>query len=310
MDARLNLSIIAVGGDGLHHRDGSDRPLAGSLDVLDMFLGDVETLRARGEPIQVVLTKNDLPERPDDGVVRFLLEIEGGRPFQEDYSSGKRRHEKLALLRTFFRLGIRSIHLTHNGRNELGDGGNEEDGGRLSKFGVAVLQEAQQWGMNVSLAHLTDSCIAHALAVAEKPVNATHDNARAVYAHPRNFTDDQLRAMARNRGVVGIHFLRMMCHPQRLLLDDYLDHVAHAASVAGHEHVGIGWLGSDAGFREFAGSHSNSFIAEEGGEPLEMREAYEVLVERLDRRGFSDDQIDAFTGGNYLRVLREVLPAR
>jgi membrane dipeptidase len=100
----------------------------------------------------------------------------------------------------------------------------------------------------------------------------------------------------------------MMCDPERLLLDDYLDHVVHVARVAGHEHVGIGWLGSDAGFREFAGSHANSFRAAEGGEPLEMREAYETLVERLGARGFSDEEIDAFTGGNYLRVLRQVLP--
>ena len=308
--ASMNVSIIALGGDARHHRDGSDRPLPGSLDVLDMFCSDVETLRARGELVQLVLTKEDLPERPDDGVVRFVMEIEGGRPFQEDYSSGKSMHEKLALLRTFFRLGIRSIHLTHNGRNELGDGGNEEDGGRLSRFGVAVLKEAQRLGMNVSLAHLTDSNIAHALEVAEKPVTATHDNARAVFPHARNFTDDQLRAMARNRGVVGIHFLSMMCNPERLLLDDYLDHVQHACEVAGHEHVGIGWLGSDEGFRAFAGSHSNSFLAEKGGQPLEMREAYETLVDRLGQRGFSDEEIDAFTGGNYLRVLRELLPAR
>jgi membrane dipeptidase len=318
--AQMNVSIIAVGGDGIHHRDGSDRPLPGSLDVLDMFVSDVENLRAKGEPVQVVLTKDDLPTRPDDGVVRFVLEIEGGRPFQEDYSSGKKMHEKLALLRMFFRLGIRSIHLTHNGRNELGDGGNEDDGGRLSRFGVAVLKEAQRLGMNVSLAHLTDSNVAHALEVAERPLTATHDNARAVYPHPRNFTDDQLQAMARNGGVVGMHFLSMMCnrgaygatgssHGERLLLDDYLDHVVHATDIAGHEHVGIGWLGSDAGFREFAGSHSNSFFAEKGAEPLEMREAYETLIDRLSQRGFDDAEIDAFTGGNYLRVLREVLPA-
>jgi membrane dipeptidase len=306
--ARLNVSIIAVGGDGIHHRDGSDRPLPGSLDVLDMFVNDVETLRARGEPVEIVLTKKDLPSNPDDGVVRFVLEIEGGRPFQEDYSSGKRMHEKLALLRTFFRLGIRSIHLTHNGRNELGDGGNEDNGGRLSRFGVAVLKEAHRLGMNVSLAHLTDSCIAHALEVAERPVTATHDNARAVFPHPRNFTDDQLRAMARNGGVVGIHFLKMMCRPDGLLLDDYVEHVVHVTEVAGHDHVGIGWLGSDEGFRAFAGSHSNSFIAQEGGEPLEMREAYETLIDRLAQRGHSDDAIGKFLGGNYVRVLGEVLP--
>lgn len=306
--AGMNVSVIALGGDAMHHRDGDARPLEGSLDVLDMFLNDVETLRARGEAVQIVLSKEDLPQRPDDGVVRFVLEIEGGRPFQEDYSSGKKMHEKLALLRSFFRLGIRSLHLTHNGRNELGDGGNEEDGGRLSRFGVAVIGEAHRLGMNVSLAHLTDSNIAHALAVAQQPVTATHDNARAVYAHPRNFTDDQLRAMAANGGVVGIHFLRMMCNPERLLLDDYLDHVEHVARVAGPAHVGIGWLGSDAGFREFAGSHSNSFRTTPDGEPLEMREAYETLIERLAARGWSDDDLRAFLGGNYLRLLRQVLP--
>jgi membrane dipeptidase len=211
-------------------------------------------------------------------------------------------------LRSFYRLGIRSIHLTHNGRNELGDGGNEADGGRLSRFGVAVMGEAHRLGMNVSLAHLTDSNIAHALEVAEQPLTATHDNARAVYPHPRNFSDDQLRAVAANGGVVGIHFLSMMCNPERLLLDDYLDHVDHVARVAGPEHVGIGWLGSDAGFREFAGSHSNSFRATAGGDPLEMREAYETLIERLAARDWSDDRIRAFLGGNYLRLLRAVLP--
>lgn len=161
----------------------------------------------------------------------------------------------------------------------------------------------------VGLAQPTDSNIAHALAVAEQPLTATHDNARAVYAHPRNFADAQLRAVAANGGVVGVHFLRMMCDPQRLLLDAYLDHVAHVARVAGPAHVGIGWLGADAGFREVAGSHGNSFRTTADGAPLEMREAYATLIERLAARGWSDDALRAFLGGNYLRVLRQVLPA-
>ena len=116
-------------------------------------------------------------------------------------------------------------------------------------------------------------------------------------------------AVAANGGVVGVHFLRMMCDPQRLLLDDYLDHVAHVARVAGPAHVGIGWLGADAGFREVAGSHGNSFRTAPDGAPLEMREAYATLIERLAARGWSDDALRAFLGGNYLRVLRQVLPA-
>ena len=111
-----NLTIIAVGGDGRHHRAGSDRPLEGSLQVLDLFLTECED----SPKFRIVRTPADLPIRGDDGVLRLVLEIEGGRPFQQDYSSGLNPDQKLCLLRTFFKLGIRSIHLTHQGRNELG----------------------------------------------------------------------------------------------------------------------------------------------------------------------------------------------
>ena len=162
--------------------------------------------------------------------------------------------------------------------------------------------------MNVSLAHLTDSCIAHALEVAEQPLTATHDNARAVYPHPRNFSDDQLRAMARNGGVVGIHFLKMMCNPQRLLLDDYLDHVEHVAGWPGTgTSASAGWARTRAsGLRreprqQLPWRGGRGAPGDAGGIPN--------ASERLAGRGWSEGQIGGFVGGNYLRVLGEVLPA-
>jgi len=127
-------SIYIVGGDGDHHRAGSERPLEGSFDVMDLFYNEVRKVPGAS----VVLNKRDLPVRPEPGTLKFILEIEGGHPFQEDYSSGKPLQRRLHLLRTFFRLGMRHMHVTHNGRNELADGHNDEiTGGRLSEFGVA-----------------------------------------------------------------------------------------------------------------------------------------------------------------------------
>ena len=108
----------------------------GSLDVLDLFLRDLEGCNGTAS---ILLSKEDLPTKPQPDHVFFLMELEGGRPFQEDYSSGKDMERKLALLRCFYRLGVRSVQLTHNGRNELGDGMNDRrTGGKLSEFGVAV----------------------------------------------------------------------------------------------------------------------------------------------------------------------------
>ena len=289
-----------------HHRDGYARPLEGSLDVLDMFLNDVEALRAGARRYRSSSPRATCPGAPTTASCASSWRSRAGAPSRRTTPRGSRCTDKLALLRSLFRLGIRSLHLTHQGRNELGDGGDEADGGRLSRFGVAVLGEAHRLGMNVSLAHLTDSNLAHALEVAEQPLTATHDNARAVYAHPRNFTDPQLRAVAAHRRGGGRPLPAHAVQPERLP-DDYLDHVDHVARVAGPAHVGIGWLGADAGFREFAGSHGNSFRTAPDGEPLEMREAYETFIERLASR-WSDDHLRAFLGGNYLRVLRQVLP--
>ena len=150
----IDVVFLPVGGDGVHHRDGSQRPLVGSLDVLDLFLREAEKTEGAAK---IILSAADLPPRPDPKHVHFLMELEGGRPFQEDYSSGKTMERKLAMLRCFHRLGVRSVQLTHNGRNELGDGLIDRGtGGGLSQFGVAVIKEMNRLHMLVGVSHLSD----------------------------------------------------------------------------------------------------------------------------------------------------------
>ncbi len=303
-----NLTIMAVGGDGRHHRAGSDRPLEGSLQVLDLFLTECESWT----PFRVVRTTADLPIRGDDGVLRLVLEIEGGRPFQHDYSSGLTADQKLCLLRGFFRLGIRSIHLTHQGRNELGDGLNElGSGGKLSKFGVAVVKEAARLGILVSLSHLTPECYFHALQVAEGPMLATHSNVAALTPHPRNLTDDQMRALAAGGGVIGIHGVASFLDQSKPMHESFVDHIVYAADLIGAEHVGFGIFGSDLGYVEvFPSSKESMFITPKYPDGVTYVQQTEVIVEGLESRGMSADEIAGVLGGNYLRVMREVLPSK
>ncbi len=302
-----NLTIIAVGGDGRHHRAGSDRPLEGSLQVLDLFLTECED----SPKFRIVRTPADLPIRGDDGVLRLVLEIEGGRPFQQDYSSGLNPDQKLCLLRTFFKLGIRSIHLTHQGRNELGDGLNElGSGGKLSRFGVAVVKETARLGMLVSLSHLTPECYFHALQVAEGPMLATHSNVAALTPHPRNLTDEQMKALAVGGGVMGIHGVASFLDKDKPMHESFVDHIVYAADLIGAEHVGFGIFGSDLGYVEvFPNSNSSMFVTPKYPHGVTYAQQTEVIVEGLESRGMSGDEIASVLGGNYLRVMREVLPS-
>ncbi len=304
--AGTNLTIIAVGGDGPHHRAGSDRPLEGSLQVLDLFLTECE-----GWPkFRVVRDSTDLPTAGDDGVLRLVLEIEGGRSFQSDYSSGLSQDQKLCLFRTFFRLGIRSIHLTHQGRNELGDGLNElGSGGKLSRFGMSVIKEAASLGVLVSLSHLTPECYFHALDVAEGPMLATHSNVAVLTPHPRNLTDAQMKALAAGGGVMGIHGVASFLDRSKPMHESFVDHIVYAADLIGAEHVGFGIFGSDLGYVEvFPNTRDSMFVTPQYPDGVTYAQQAEIMVAGLESRGMSQDEITLILGGNYLRVMREVLP--
>jgi membrane dipeptidase len=308
-----DLVVFIVGGDSVTHRDMSERPLKGSLNVLDFFLNECQASEGHAS---VIKYKEDVPTQPDKDHVAFLMELEGGRPFQEDYSSGRDMHQKLALLRTFYRLGVRSAQLTHNGRNELADGMYDwRTGGRLSEFGVAVVKEMNQLHMAIGVSHLTDTCFFDVLELSEDPVIASHCNAREVLNHRRNLTDEQLKGLAQNGGIVGIHFLTMMLvarEEDRLpKLDDFLDHVDYISELIGPQHIGFGILGNDPTYTSFfPHTVKDTILTPEHPEGMEYFDQAALLMEKLNQRGYDDDEIRGIMGGNYARVLREILPAR
>jgi membrane dipeptidase len=299
-------SIFVLGGDGDHHRAGSQRPLEGSFDVMDLFFNEIK----KAPHASIVLNKRDLPERPQPGKMHFIIEIEGGHPFQEDYSSGLKMERRLHLFRTFFRLGMRHMHISHQGRNELADGHDDDiTGGRLSEFGVAVVKEANRLGVTMTLGHLSEPCLFHVLEVSQQPVLNTHSNAAALVPHKRNNTDAQLKAIAAQGGVVGVHFLSMIQNKNKPNLDELVDHIEYMSGLIGPEHVGFGILNRDPGYVKWKPNSAKDLICttdQPGG--VSYRRGLEMLIERLDRRGFSETAVRGILGGNYLRVFRQNLP--
>jgi membrane dipeptidase len=299
-------SIFVLGGDGDHHRAGSERPLEGSFDVLDLFFNEVRKVPAAS----IIFNKRDLPERPEPGTLKFIIEIEGGHPFQEDYSSGKPLHRRLHLFRTFFRLGMRHMHIAHNGRNELADGHNDEiTGGRLSEFGVAIVKEANRLGVTMTLGHLSPPCWYHVLEVSEQPVLCTHSNATALVNHRRNVTDDQIRAVAKQGGVIGVHLWSPIQDPNKPTLNELVEHVQYMSDMVGPQYVGFGVLNRDKTYLRWSRSAGKDLIrTPDEPEGVNYRRGLEMFLERLDRAGFSKEEAAGIVGGNYLRVFRQNLP--
>jgi len=270
-------------------RQPTARPLERALEQIDTFYCEAE---ANPGTFAAVTGPAGVGEAFRQGRVAGLLAVEGGEVLQGS----------LAVLRMLHRLGVRYLTLTWNYRNALADGFEEaRTGGGLSRFGVEVVREMGRLGMLVDVSHLSEAGFWQVMEVAEGPVIASHANARAVCDHPRNLTDDQIRALAQKGGVMGLcscgahvrEGARPASDPQgpRATLDDLLDHADHIIAIAGPSCLGFG-LDLDGTDNTTAG------LDDVLGVPR--------LVQGLLERGHSPDTVRAAMGGNFLRVMEEV----
>ena len=248
-----------------------------ALDGFGYFLNDIDR---SGEEIVIVRGIDDVEKAGSSGNPGALPAVE-----HADVVEGS-----LNVLRMLYELGVRSIGLTHNRSSQAADGCLEARGGvGLTHFGKALIREMNRLGMIVDLAHVSPGAFYSALEVAERPVIFSHGNARALCDHPRNLDDDQLRAPARNGGVIGMSYVPFFVHARKPSLARLLDHIEHVAEIAGVDSVG---LGSD-----FDG----------GGTLLSDATQVPGITAGLLERGFGETDTRKVLGENILRVLREGL---
>ena len=238
-----------------------------------------EIVQANNDRVGFAESADDILRLKAQGKKAILRGIENG------YAIGK----DISLLEQFKRRGIVYMTLCHNGDNDICDSarGNEEHGG-LSDFGREVVQEMNRLGILVDMSHASEKSFYDALELSKVPIVCSHSSARALCDHPRNLTDDQMRALAKKDGVaqttVYSGFLRS---DGEATIIDAVEHLCHAAKIMGVEHVGLG--------TDFDG---------DGGVPG-LADASEIInfTRHLLRRQFSEQDIRLIMGGNFLRVL-------
>jgi membrane dipeptidase len=294
----------AGGGDSIDERDGTQNLLEGGLRVLDLHLTDIEQSKGKAS---IIRTRADIPSKPNVGKVQFFIDMEGGGGLQTNMPEPDFPAERsLALLRQFFRLGLRGLQLTHNGRNQLGDGRSvDRMGSKLTPFGVAVVQEMNRLGMMVGVSHLSFNGVMHAAELSKTPIVSTHQNLeRYVKSRPNvELMDEEAKAVAKTGGIVGIRYI-VNVTPYKMLVDE----VEYLLKLIGPEHIGVGWLGHDKANpnnREVEGHLSRTYT---GVEAETMYQHWENFIKMLSERGLTDEQIGMILGGNYLRIWKQILP--
>ncbi len=170
--------------------------------TLQLIDGIYEQLRKHPNTMRLGLTPADILQAHRDGVFCVLLGIEGGHSIEAD----------LGLLRMYHRLGVRYMTLTWSNTNEWADSSGDADDatvlhhGGLTAFGREVVREMNRLGMMVDVSHVADTTFWDVLQTTHAPVIASHSSARALTDAPRNLSDEQLRAIATNDGVVMVNF--------------------------------------------------------------------------------------------------------
>lgn len=279
------------------HLEREKKPLEYALKLIDVFY---EEIAANEDRIAVVKSWQDIENNQKAGKMSAMLTMEEGGVCLGE----------AAFLRDFYRLGVRMMTLTWNFPNELGYPNRIlSENGRppecvpdtehgLTKRGIEFVQEMERLGMIPDISHLNDAGIWDVFCYTKKPFVASHSNARALAGHPRNLTDEMIRALAERGGVAGINFCAAFLknkenegEPVHSYCRDMVEHMKHMKQIGG---IGCIGLGSD-----FDGIPSKLEMGDCSG--------IQLLAEEMERQGFHTGEIEAVFHGNVLRLYRELL---
>jgi microsomal dipeptidase-like Zn-dependent dipeptidase len=230
--------------------------------------------------------------------------------------------DDLEMLEVFHTLGIRWIQPTYQDRNLAGDGCGERIQSGLSRFGIRLVEACDRLGMVLDVSHVGVGTTLDVIEMSRHPVMATHSAARSLVDTPRNKTDEEIRALARKGGVIGIAgksgFLRKDGLDKGSTVDDIIDHVEYVRDLVGIEHVCVGTdVGDERKYtveamRAFHTRHPEVAIIGDGLRVDIMHprgvgpgSLYNITA-GLVRRGFSDRDIALVLGENVNRVLRQI----
>lgn len=247
-----------------------------ALDAFGFFHMEV----ADAKDILIAKSAQDILNAKSQNKLAAILVIENS-----DGTEGS-----LNVLHMLYHMGVRAIGLTHNISSWAADGNAEtRTKGGLTTYGVSLIKEMNHLGMLVDVSHISEPGFWDVIDTTTKPIIASHSNAKAICDHPRNLTDEQIKAIAQNGGSIGVTFVPSFIDANAPTFEKLIDHIDHIAQLVGPDHIGIG--------SDFDG----------GGTLVKDATEFPKFTEAFLSRNYSEEDTLKILGGNHLRVLKETL---
>lgn len=264
-------------------KERTDEALLAATAKADQLLNEIEQMVAMNcTAVDIAYCPADLYRLKQAGKKAIMLGIENGYAIGKDLSNIERFRQR----------GVVYMTLCHNGNNDIcGSARYNEENAGVSDFGAQVIREMNRTGMLVDLSHAGERSFYDALDISQSPVVCSHSSCRALCDHPRNLTDEQLKAIARKGGVVQLCLYSGFLRSDRPAdIRDAIEHLHHMVNLIGTDHVGIGTdFDGDGGI---AGCNDSSEV---------INFTRKLLYER-----YSEEDIRLIWGGNFLRVMDKV----
>ena len=279
-EGRLDATIMVA---YLKQLELTDEALLAAPAKADRILNEIEAMVAKNcTAMDIAYTPADLYRLKSEGKKAIMLGIENGYAIGQDIKNVER----------FRKRGVVYMTLCHNGNNQLcGSAKYNEKNLGVNAFGEQVIQEMNRVGMMVDISHAGEQTFYDALAISNTPIVASHSSSRALCNHPRNLTDDQLKALAAKGGVAQVTLYSGFLREEGpATIQDAIEHLNHMVNIMGVEHVGIG--------TDFDGD----------GGIIGCASASELInfTRCLLKERYSEEDIRRIWGGNFLRVMKEV----
>lgn len=299
IEGHLDASIIVA---YLEQKDRDAESLLAATAKANLILDRVEEMVATNcTAVDIARCPDDIIRLKADGKRAVMLGIENGYAIGRDLSNIER----------FRKRGVVYMTLCHNGDNDICDSCRHSahgvsplrgEHGGVSEYGSQVISEMNRVGMLIDMSHASEESFYDALRLSSQPIVCSHSSARALCDHPRNLTDQQMKALAEAGGVAQVTLYHGFLTkdspeyhigptlPDEATILTAIQHLNHMVNVMGIDHVGIGTdFDGDGGIRGCAcASELINF------------------TRRLLRERYSTQQIQQIWGGNFMRVMRQV----
>jgi len=295
-------------------REGGVTAICATVAVIEGFR---ETIGAIGEwyrmferyegLIMPARSVEDIRRAKELGKTGIIFGFQNTSPIEDD----------LYLLSIFKALGVRVIQLTYMERNYVGDGCLERTDAGLSSFGLEVVEEMNRLGILIDLSHVGYTTTMEAIEASAKPVAFTHANPRALCDHPRNKTDEQIRALAEKGGVIGANvYPPFLAAGSKATLADVVEVIDYLVNLAGIDHVGIGtdftegqpdeWFDYILTGKSKKGPDMELELPIVNPEGIRSAAEFPNLTAALVDHGYAESDVKKIMGENWLRLYGEV----